>query len=186
MSGRIDIPRAPVRTLAHRGNYRITRDLPMSPPIMRSAARVAAHLEDPRPDRSAGAPARPVDRRTRRRQPHCCRARHYAAARREQDMAGTSGCWPTRRTRTRHDTELRCQKIKHTIPERRDQIARRKAKGSPGGRPPASTPIYGHATPSNEASTGSNTGVGSRPATTNTRSPTSAESYWPAQSSTPA
>lgn len=33
--------------------------------------------------------------------------------------------------------ELRCRRIKHTIPERKDQIARRQAKGSAGGRPPA-------------------------------------------------
>lgn len=33
--------------------------------------------------------------------------------------------------------ELRRRRIKHTIPERRDQIAGRKAKGSAGGRPPA-------------------------------------------------
>lgn len=33
-------------------------------------------------------------------------------------------------------TYLRGKKIKHTIPERRDQIAHRKAKGSKGGRPP--------------------------------------------------
>jgi putative transposase len=33
-------------------------------------------------------------------------------------------------------TELRSRRIKHTIPERKDQIARRKAKGSAGGRPP--------------------------------------------------
>lgn len=33
--------------------------------------------------------------------------------------------------------ELRSRRIKHTIPERTDQIARRKAKGSAGGRPPA-------------------------------------------------
>ena len=33
-------------------------------------------------------------------------------------------------------TFLRGMKIKHTIPERSDQIARRKAKGSKGGRPP--------------------------------------------------
>lgn len=33
-------------------------------------------------------------------------------------------------------TFLRLSKIKNTIPERRDQIARRKAKGSQGGRPP--------------------------------------------------
>jgi transposase len=36
---------------------------------------------------------------------------------------------PTRR-------ELRRRRIRHTIPERSDQIARRKAKGSAGGRPP--------------------------------------------------
>lgn len=34
-------------------------------------------------------------------------------------------------------TQLRSRKIKHTIPERQDQIDRRKAKGSAGGRPPA-------------------------------------------------
>ena len=33
-------------------------------------------------------------------------------------------------------TYLRRRKIRHTIPERSDQIARRKAKGSLGGRPP--------------------------------------------------
>jgi len=33
-------------------------------------------------------------------------------------------------------TRLRALKIKHTIPERSDQIGRRKAKGSAGGRPP--------------------------------------------------
>ena len=32
---------------------------------------------------------------------------------------------------------LRAKRIPHTIPERSDQIARRKAKGSSGGRPPA-------------------------------------------------
>lgn len=35
--------------------------------------------------------------------------------------------------------ELRRRGIGHTIPERRDQQARRKAKGSAGGRPPAFT-----------------------------------------------
>lgn len=34
-------------------------------------------------------------------------------------------------------TELRSRRIRHTIPERSDQIERRKAKGSAGGRPPA-------------------------------------------------
>lgn len=38
---------------------------------------------------------------------------------------------------------LRQKRIKHTIPERRDQIAHRKKKGSRGGRPPAFNPaIY--------------------------------------------
>lgn len=38
---------------------------------------------------------------------------------------------------------LRAKKIPHTIPERRDQIAQRKAKGSRGGRPPSFDPdIY--------------------------------------------
>lgn len=41
--------------------------------------------------------------------------------------------------------ELRRRRVKHTIPERRDQIASRKAKGSAGGRPPAfDTEIYKH------------------------------------------
>lgn len=35
---------------------------------------------------------------------------------------------------------LRARRIRHTIPERRDQITRRKAKGSAGGRPPAFDP----------------------------------------------
>ena len=40
---------------------------------------------------------------------------------------------------------LRGLRIPHTIPERRDQIAHRKAKGSRGGRPPAFNPsTYAH------------------------------------------
>ncbi len=38
---------------------------------------------------------------------------------------------PSTRNRLRH------RKIAHTIPQKSDQIARRKAKGSTGGRPPA-------------------------------------------------
>lgn len=34
-------------------------------------------------------------------------------------------------------SELRSRRIRHTIPERSDQIERRKAKGSAGGRPPS-------------------------------------------------
>ena len=42
-------------------------------------------------------------------------------------------------------TALRSRRIKHTIPERSDQIKRRKAKGSAGGRPPAFDPErYAH------------------------------------------
>ncbi len=37
-------------------------------------------------------------------------------------------------------SELRSRRIKHTIPERSDQIQRRKAKGSAGGRPPSFDP----------------------------------------------
>lgn len=36
--------------------------------------------------------------------------------------------------------QLRQRRIAHTIPERSDQIARRKAKGSHGGRPPSFAP----------------------------------------------
>lgn len=35
---------------------------------------------------------------------------------------------------------LRQRRIRHTIPERRDQVERRKAKGSAGGRPPKFDP----------------------------------------------
>jgi putative transposase len=48
------------------------------------------------------------------------------------------GCWRTRGTpipSTR--AVLRASRIAHTIPERSDQIARRKARGADGGRPPA-------------------------------------------------
>lgn len=47
-----------------------------------------------------------------------------------------------------HDStraRLREMRIRHTIPERSDQIARRQAKGSAGGRPPAFDPaLYAH------------------------------------------
>ena len=46
-----------------------------------------------------------------------------------------------------HDStraRLRRMKIAHTIPERSDQIARRKAKGRAGGRPPAFWGDYKH------------------------------------------
>ena len=39
-------------------------------------------------------------------------------------------------------TKLRARRIKHTIPERADQIKHRKAKGSAGGRPPAFDPEH--------------------------------------------
>jgi len=65
--------------------------------------------------------------------------------------------------------ELRKRKIKHTIPERSNQISYRKSKGSAGGRPPPSTPRpTATATPANAASTGSSNGAASPPATTST------------------
>jgi transposase len=42
-------------------------------------------------------------------------------------------------------TALRRRGIRHTIPERSDQVARRAAKGSAGGRPPDFDPaVYRH------------------------------------------
>jgi len=63
----------------------------------------------------------------------------YAAARRDQGASGrdfrllADKAYSHPSTRT----ELRSRRIKHTIPQRSDQIAHRKAKGSTGGRPPA-------------------------------------------------
>jgi hypothetical protein len=95
----------------------------------------------------------------------------YAAACKQQGVSGRDfrllGDKAYSHPSTR--TELRSRRIKHTIPQRSDQIARRKAKGSTGGRPPHSTPLStGYATPSSAASTGSSSGAASRPATTNT------------------
>jgi putative transposase len=63
----------------------------------------------------------------------------YAEAQKDRACpAATSDCSLTRRTRVQaHRAELRSRKIKHTIPERSDPIARRTAKGPDGGRPPA-------------------------------------------------
>jgi hypothetical protein len=55
---------------------------------------------------------------------------------------------------------------KHTIPERKDNIARRKTKGSTGGRPPAFDPALYGLRNTVEASTGSSGGAASPPATT--------------------
>ena len=57
-------------------------------------------------------------------------------------------------------TALRRRGIKHTIPERDDQIARRKAKAQPVAAHPCSTPqSTSSATPLNAASTGSSNGA---------------------------
>jgi putative transposase len=49
----------------------------------------------------------------------------------------TSGSWLTRRTRTpAPGSFLRGRKIKHTIPEKSDQIARRKPRAPRAARPP--------------------------------------------------
>ena len=65
--------------------------------------------------------------------------------------------------------KLRRRRIPHTIPERQDQQDRRKAKGTKGGRPPASTSRpTPNATPSNVATYASSSGAASPHGTTNT------------------
>ena len=67
----------------------------------------------------------------------------YFGAAHSTDTARNVRLSPTRRTHPSTRAALRRRGIKHTIPERDDQIARRKAKGSAGGRPPAfDTAIY--------------------------------------------
>ncbi len=69
---------------------------------------------------------------------------------------------------------LRERRISHTIPERRDQIRRRKAKGSDGGRPPAfDKDATADATPSSVVSGVSSSGATSPLATTSTPPPSS-------------
>lgn len=77
---------------------------------------------------------------------------------------------------------LRTRHISHTIPERSGQIARRKEKGSRGGRPPSfDAVLYRHR---NTVGRGFNrsTGAVSQPATTSTPSRTSAAYSSPRQS----
>ena len=83
--------------------------------------------------------------------------------------------------------ELRRRRIRHTIPESRDQVEHRKAKGSSGGRPPRlDLSATASATPSSAASAGSSSGAASQPGTTSTPAPTSAVSSSPPSSSSPA
>jgi transposase len=64
---------------------------------------------------------------------------------------------------------LRALKIKHTIPERSDQIARRKAKGSAGGRPPSFDPrLYRNRNTVERGFNRLSSGAASPPGTTNT------------------
>jgi transposase len=75
---------------------------------------------------------------------------------------------------------LRRRRIKHTIPERQDQRDRRSAKGAKvAGHPVSTKAPTPKATPSNVATSASNSGAASRPATTNALSPSSAVSLWP-------
>jgi transposase len=82
----------------------------------------------------------------------------YAAACKEQDVSGrdfgllADKAYSHPSTRT----ELRSRRIKHTIPEQAV------------GRPHATPPSTGCATPSSAASTGSSSGAASRLGTTNT------------------
>jgi putative transposase len=65
--------------------------------------------------------------------------------------------------------ELRRRRVKHTIPERRDQIADRKPKARrAAGHPPSTPRSTSSATPSSEGSTASSNGEAWPPATTNT------------------
>jgi len=59
------------------------------------------------------------------------------AARHEQDRARFRLLADKAYSHPSTRASLRAAWIAHTIPERRDQIAQRKAKGSRGGRPPA-------------------------------------------------
>lgn len=78
---------------------------------------------------------------------------------------------------------LRTKHISHTIPERSDQIARRKEKAPEvGDHRPSMSRSTDTATPSSGASTDSSTGAVSQPATTSTPSPTSAAYSSPRQS----
>jgi putative transposase len=78
-------------------------------------------------------------------------------------LADKAYCHPSTRT------FLRDKKIKHTIPERSDQIAHRKAKGSKAADRPGSTPRpTSSATRSNAPSAGSSNGADWPPATTST------------------
>jgi hypothetical protein len=72
---------------------------------------------------------------------------------------------------------LRARGIGHTIPEKADQAAHRRRRGSTGGRPPGLTATATPAvTASNAASASSNTGEGWPPATTSTPATTPAPS----------
>ncbi|KAF0834726.1 DDE family transposase [Ornithinibacter aureus] len=74
-------------------------------------------------------------------------------------------------------TFLRGRRIKHTIPEKSDQIARRKAKGSKGGRQPGfDSDLYKQRNTIERSFSRSSSGADWPPATTSTPSPTSAAS----------
>jgi hypothetical protein len=65
--------------------------------------------------------------------------------------------------------ELRRRRVKHTIPERRDQIAGRKGKARRvAGHPPSTRRSTSSATPSSGGSTVSSSGAGWPPDTTST------------------
>ena len=77
-------------------------------------------------------------------------------------------------------TMLRERGIGHTIPEKNDQAANRRRRGSAGAAHPASTPTATPAgTPSNAASASSNSGAASPLATTSTPATTLARSPSP-------
>ena len=70
----------------------------------------------------------------------------YATASKDRDMSGSDFRLLGDKAYSHPSTrcELRSRRIKHTIPDRKDQIARRKAKGPDGGRPLAfDAALYG-------------------------------------------
>ncbi|WP_370468913.1 hypothetical protein [Amycolatopsis sp. YIM 10] len=81
-------------------------------------------------------------------------------------------------------TTLRERRIKATIPERTDQIARRKTRGPAGGKPPAFDPdLYKQRNVVERCSTGSTNSEAWRPVTPNEPPTTVLRSSSPAPSS---
>ena len=141
-------------------------DLPSSPPTTRWAVPAAVDHQDPRADRSA---VRPVTLLLTPGQagdnPSWRRCSTYA---RPSDRQ-RSGCWPTRPTRTLdpHRAAAGGSRTPSPSAPTRSTTARPRAHEA-AGRPVSTPRPTATATPSNAASTASNNGAASPPATTST------------------